>query len=108
MTTLMNTITKLCPPAMLYLILSVISISVLFHQNYKEPSNYCVGKYTAKSLCNNKVYFLFKIIYVIFWLYVLQKLCKNGYTTLSWILVLLPIIVMFILVGILLTVLMNK
>ena len=68
----------ICVPAMLYLILSVISlISMAF--------NNCMG------LC-----LLFKVLFIAIWTWFLNFLCTQGYTTISWILVLLPFI-MFIL-----------
>jgi hypothetical protein len=67
-----------CAPAMLYLILSVIAlISMAF--------NNCMG------IC-----LLFKVLFVVIWIWFLNFLCTQGYTTISWILVLLPFI-MFIL-----------
>jgi hypothetical protein len=68
----------ICVPAMLYLVLSVIAlISMAF--------NNCMG------MC-----LLFKVIFIAIWTWFLNFLCKQGYTTISWILVLLPFI-MFIL-----------
>ncbi len=68
----------ICVPAMLYLVLSVIAlISMAF--------NNCMG------MC-----LLFKVLFVAVWTWFLNFLCTQGYTTISWILVLLPFI-MFIL-----------
>ena len=68
----------ICVPAMLYLVLSVIAlISMAF--------NNCMG------MC-----LLFKVLFVAVWTWFLNFLCTKGYTTISWILVLLPFI-MFIL-----------
>jgi hypothetical protein len=99
---------NLCSPAKLYLIISLLSLIALFYQNYSNPKKYCVGIFETKSDCNNRFYFLFKIMYIAFWLFILQKLCSKGYSTISWILVLLPILAMFILIGLILIVLMKK
>jgi len=103
-----NLFHRLCRPAQLYFVISLLSILTLFYQNYSNPKKYCVGIFETKTDCNNRFYFVFKLIYVAIWLFILQKLCKKGYTTLSWILVLLPIIAMFILIGLILIVLMKK
>ena len=92
---------QLCTPAKIYVVLSVISIISLFYQNYSDPKKYCVGMFQAKTNCNNKIYFLIKIVYMVFITYLLQMLCNKGYKTFSWILVLLPFVLMFIGIGIL-------
>lgn len=98
---------KLCTPAKIYLVISLISFITLFLQNSNDPNYYCVGMFKAKSGCNNKIYFLFKIVYIIFWTFILQKLCSKGYKYVSWILVLLPFILMFIGIGLLLYTLLK-
>jgi len=105
---LWNFFNKLCGPAQLYVLLSVISVLTIFLQNYKQPHKYCVGIFKAETECNNLVYFFIKILYIVLWTLVLQLLCKNGYDTISWVLVLLPFIGMFILIGLLMITLLNK
>ena len=99
---------KLCLPAQIYFVLSFISITSLFYQNYSDPHKYCVGLFSAKTKCNNKVYFLFKLIYIVFWTYILQLLCKKGYKSISWLLLLLPFLFMFIGIAIVLITLLRK
>ena len=106
--TIKNLFDGLCRPVQLYLIISILSIISLFYQNYNDPQHYCIGIYKTKSFCNNKIYFLFKIIYIAIWLFILQKLCSKGYTIVSWLLVLLPIIGMFIIIGLLIIFLMKN
>ena len=93
--TLKNQISKLCTPAYLYLVLSVIGIVILTIQNFGNTKKYCVGKYSCIVPSTISV-FLFKIIFVAFWTFILDLLCKAGYTNVSWILVLLPFIVFVI------------
>lgn len=93
---------KLCTPAQIYLLISIVSIVSLFSQNYKHPKIYCVGMFKANTTCNNLVYFALKIFYTLIWTYILHLLCKKGYESISWFLVLLPFIGMFILIGVLL------
>lgn len=98
----------LCLPAQVYLVLSLFSLFVLFYQNMSNPYEYCIGLFKANTPCNNKVYFMFKIIYIVIWVFILQKLCSTGYSTISWIIVLLPILGMFILTGLLLLFLLKN
>ena len=71
-------------------------------QNIQDPNSYCCGLVRAESPINNIFYFIFKIIYVFVWTYLLNVLCKKGYKTMSWVILLLPIIGMFILIGLVL------
>jgi hypothetical protein len=64
----------LCNPAMLYLILSIIAILMGFSAQVQ------VGV------------FVVKLIWMVVWVYILNLLCSKGYTTVSWVLVLLPFI----------------
>ena len=68
----------ICVPAMLYLVLSVIALISMAFQS-------------CEVLC-----LLFKALFIAIWTWFLNFLCTQGYTTISWILVLLPFI-MFIL-----------
>jgi hypothetical protein len=69
---------KLCLPSMIFLVLSVISTSPLLFTN--------MGGITA---------LLIKIVCIILWTWFLNFLCQKGLETISWILVILPYLVMF-------------
>lgn len=103
----MSLFNQLCTPAKIYLVLSIISVTSMFYQNYSDPKKYCVGMFKANTNCNNKVYFLIKLVYISFITYLLQMLCRKGYKTISWILVLLPFVLMFIGIGILMVTLLR-
>ena len=66
----------ICAPAMVYLILSAITLIAV-----------SVIKFSAMSI-------LFKVIFIALWTFLLNFLCENGYAIISWILVILPIIFM--------------
>lgn len=91
---------NLCQPAYIYLTLSLISLAIIIAQNYcnNKKNKYCVGMFecTVKSIFP---IFLVKIVYIIFWTFILDLLCKNGYTKLSWLIILFPFIMFFILIG---------
>ena len=90
---------SLCPPAMLYLVLSVVSFLGILMQNCENPRKYKVGFYKADIPCHNALFFIAKALYILVWTYILQFLCSKGYKTVSWFLVLLPIIAMFLIIG---------
>jgi hypothetical protein len=93
-----NKIASLCVPAQFYLAISTISIIMILAQNLNGENKYCVGQFKAP--CNNKVSaFAMKILYIIVWTLILDYLCRKGYSKVSWLLVLFPLIMMFVLIG---------
>ena len=76
-------------------------------QNIGNPNVYACGLMKANSPINNIFYFVFKILYIVGWTYLLNILCKKGYNKLSWLLVLLPFIAMFVLIGLTIVALQN-
>lgn len=65
-------ISKLCTPAMLYFVLSVITIIMAIFTNFQPMS------------------ILVKTLWILFYTWFLNFLCNKGYTAISWFLVLLP------------------
>ena len=82
---------KLCEPAMLYLIVSVMGILVMLVQN-RSSDNFCVGSYQCNKV-NKTTVFIFQVLYIAFWTWFLNMLCRNGYVNISWIIVLFPFLV---------------
>ena len=90
-----NQVMKLCTPSRVYLILSVLSIGVILLQNMFDTTKYCLGNYSCSLDYSNYLVFLVKIVYVGIFTVVLDSLCKNKYTKLAWVLLLLPYVLMF-------------
>ena len=90
---------KLCTPASVYLFINVIIFIVIAIQNFGNTTKYCVGQYKCK-VPNTFSMFLFKAVYILFWTFILNAICKAGYKEVSWFMVLLPIILLFIIIGI--------
>ena len=91
---------ELCSPAMLYFVISIIALTVVLLQNLGNSNSYHVGSFSCR-VPSTAAVFITKLIYVLFWTYVLNLICKDGHTTLSWLLVLLPWILLFVMIGIL-------
>jgi hypothetical protein len=89
---------KMCNPAFVYLVISVASILIIALQNVGNTDKYCIGLYECY-VPNTFVVFLFKILYVLFWTFILNVLCKGGYKNVAWFLVLLPFILLFVIIG---------
>ena len=90
---------SLCTPAQIYFVISTVSILAMLSQNVMNDNMYTIGYYRTLMPFNNMVTFVCKILYVLFWTYALNFLCKKGYTTFSWFLVFFPFIAMFVLIG---------
>ena len=89
---------NLCSPAFLYLLISVVVFIVIAVQNFGNTTKYCLGEYEC-FVPNTFIIFIFKAIYILFWTFILNSLCKAGYKEVSWFLVLLPILLLFIILG---------
>ena len=68
---------KLCTPAMIYFVLSVITLVIGVFTNFHIIS------------------LLIKGLFILVWTWFLNYLCKKGYSIISWILVILPFLMMF-------------
>ena len=90
----------LCPPALFYFFISIIALIVIFFQNLNNLNSYNVGYFSCR-VPNTSVVFILKLIYILFWTWVLNLICKDGYTVISWLLVLLPFILFFVIIGLL-------
>lgn len=96
MAKLANMFKNLCQPALFYLIISVLSVLLIGYQNVSNGAGYyCVGNYECNTSMKFPI-FIFKILYILFWTFVLNCICKSGYKGVSWFLVLFPIILMFV------------
>ena len=91
---------ELCTPAFLYFIISIIALILVLFQNLGNTNHYSIGSFSCK-VPNTAAIFIIKLIYIFFWTYVLNLICKDGHKTLSWLLILLPWILLFVIIGIL-------
>ncbi len=63
---------RLCKPAIVYLVLSVIGLVIGY-----------------------RMFSIIHILCILLWAFILQSLCSMGYPIVSWVLVLLPLVIMF-------------
>jgi len=91
---------KLCRPSYVYLILSIVTMMLIYLQNLDNSSLYCVGSYEC-DVPNTTFIFLINVVYILFWTWVLNLICKEGYSSISWLLVLGPYVLSFVLIALL-------
>ena len=93
-----KSVKELCTPAFVYFALSMIGIIAAILQNLGHKKVYSMGLLHAE-VPNTTVVFIVKIIYVLFWTYMLNLICKDGHTEISWFLVVVPFILLFMVMG---------
>lgn len=91
-------LSKLCTPAMVYFVISMIAVLLMLLQNMNGSGSYTFGNY-SRPVGNVAIVFLGKVIYILFWTFILNFLCKKGFTPVSWFLVLLPFLLFFVIIG---------
>ena len=89
---------NLCTPSYVYLVISMIALLVMTVQNYGNQNKYCIGPYKCDDT-NTALVFVIKTLYILFWTWLLNVICRGGATTFAWFLVLFPFILMFIMLG---------
>jgi hypothetical protein len=89
---------NLCTPSYIYLVVSAISLVVMLYQNVGNVDKYCLGSYTC-NVSSTALIFIIKAIYILFWTWVLNLICRTGATGVAWFILLLPLILMFVLLA---------
>ncbi len=95
-----KSIKDLCTPAYLYFIISIVGLLAAMVQNLGNNNSYHLGEFSCR-VPNTFLVFVLKLIYILFWSYVLNLICKDGHVGVSWLLVLLPWILLFVIMGLL-------
>lgn len=88
---------KLCTPASIYLVLALLSLIMVIYQNMNNSHTLCIGNYSC-SVPNMLVIYFLNLVYILFWTWVLQLICKAGWASVSWALVLFPFVMVFLFV----------
>jgi len=92
---------QLCSPALFYFVLSILAIFISIIQNFGNSGKYSLGSYSCK-VPSTILVFIIKMFYILFWTWILNLICKDGYTSIAWLLVLLPFILLFVIMGLVL------
>ena len=91
---------NLCTPAVIYLAISMLLLVVMYIQNRNNIDVYCLGAYEC-DVTNVTAIFLVKFVYILFWTWILNLICKSGSPSIAWLLLLLPVILFFLLIALL-------
>jgi len=91
---------NLCTPASVYLVISLIALFIMAAQNYFNGSTnvYCLGSYSCV-VSSTLLVFVIKFIYILFWTWILNLICNAGATGISWFLILVPFLLLFVMIA---------
>ena len=94
-----KSLNQLCTPSYIYFIISVIGLAAAAIQNIGNNQIYALGMFSCR-VPSTIAIFVFKLVYILFWTWVLNLMCKDGEESVAWLLVLLPFILLFVILGI--------
>jgi len=92
-------LSKLCTPAFIYFVISMIGLIALVIGNLGNTTKFNLGLFSVY-VPNVLFVFIVQFIYILFWTWVLNLICKDGHSGISWFLVLLPFILYFLLLAV--------
>lgn len=87
----------LCPPAYLYFVIScvwLIIFAIFLNNGSTDMSKYCIDPECTKP--NYAFMILFKALFILFWTWVLNFVCRSGRSDIAWFLFVFPFIIMIL------------
>ena len=96
----------LCKPAMVYLAISVVALVMIAYQNMGLNNMYCMGDFSCYVFSTTAVIFS-EALYVLFWTWILHLMCRTGYSSISWFMVVFPLVLFFVLIGLMMLMSLN-
>ena len=91
-------IRELCTPSMIYFVISVVGFVIIVLQNLGNTNSMCIGNQSC-NVGNTFLALVVNAIYILFWTWILDLMCKAGYKEIAWFGLLLPIILFFVMFG---------
>jgi hypothetical protein len=67
-------------------------------QNFGNKNKYTLGMFSC-AVPNCMMVFVAKIVYILFWTWILNLMCKDGHSGIAWFLVVLPFVLLFVVLG---------
>ena len=89
-------LTNLCAPSRAYLVVSLALLAAMYYQNMNNVNVYCLGTYECH-VSNVTTIFIIKLLYVLFWTWILNLICESVSPNIAWFILLVPILLFFIL-----------
>ena len=93
---------NLCEPALFYLMISTLTLFFMILQNLGNNQNaYSLGNFNTSVSPSIYIIFALKIVYIIFWTWIINLICNTGAVYLAWLMVLIPYVLLFVFIFIL-------
>ena len=93
-----RSVKELCTPAYLYFVVSMIGLIMAVIQNIGNTRTYNLGSLTAR-VSSTTLVFIVKLIYILFWSWILNMIFKYCHSGIAGFLVLVPFVLLFIIMG---------
>ena len=90
-----NFLSNLCTPAKLYFFISLIllAVSLYYDITRNEKDKICLGNLSCK-IQSKPMFYVLNIFFILLWAFILNLLCRYGWSKLSWFLFLFPYIIL--------------
>ena len=89
---------QLCTPSYVYFIISTLALTFAAIQNFGNTQMYALGNFSCR-VPSTIAIFILKLVYILFWTWILNLICKDGQQPIAWLLVLFPFILLFVILG---------
>jgi hypothetical protein len=90
---ILNRVRSLCTPALIFFIISVLSLFMMLFDNLENTHHYCFGNVSC-NVANTSTIFIVEILFLVFWTWILDFICSRGYTNFAWFILLFPYILL--------------
>jgi hypothetical protein len=94
---IVNKVQSLCTPALVFFIVSVISLFIMIFDNLENTHSYCIGNVSC-NVPNTSMIFITEIVFLVLWTWLLNFICSRGYPNVAWFILLFPYILLFMVV----------
>ena len=91
-------LSQLCTPSYVYFIISVLAMVIAIVQNMGNNRKYTLGMFSC-AVPSCLAVFVIKVVYILFWTWILNLMCKDGHSGIAWFLVILPFVLLFVILG---------
>lgn len=94
---IVNKVQSLCTPALVFFVISVISLFVMIFDNIENTNSFCFGNVSC-NVSNTSMIFIIEILFLVFWTWLLNFICSRGYSSVAWFILLFPYILLFVVI----------
>ena len=87
---------SLCTPSLIYFVIAMVSYIFVILQNVTSNSPMLQIGVMNMNVPNTLLVYIIKFIYILFWTWILNLMCKDGHSEISWLFIMVPFILVFL------------